>query len=406
MSSSSTPGQPVSRRRALILGAQAAGALAATRFLLNAEHAAARPSRDSSGSSTPGSTPAGGSTPGEQLAPFDSSKPAGPATGLPKRMAWANTADAEFFLALTKGMEAASNERGCEFMTAISGNDPAKNIQQMETFLAKGLGCLMMQPLDLAAQRPVMERALKDGICLEGLITFPTTLQIAASQYNIGFVQGKAAADHVTKNLGGNAEVHYFNLDTVSPQLQLRHQGVKDGLATGGPGIKIVSDMQGTDISVQGGYDMMTTVIQAHPNIKVVLGGDTLVVGAYQALEQSGKLTEDMYLSGVDGDSNALDLVAKGGAYRASIAFAWQLMGYGLGQFGADWIEGKEIPRVMVAAPVLLDSPDAVKTFRDDSANPAETFKDQAKYQKYLPLLGNVSFATKENYWTSEYVPA
>ncbi len=340
-----------------------------------------------------------------KLAPWDSTRPKGPATGLPRRIAWANTAAAEFFLALTAGMKEASKRRNMDFVTAISGNDPAKNIEQMESFLARGVGTMMMQPLNLATQRPVMRRALDSGICVEGLITFPTTLQIAASQYKVGFTQGKAAADYAKRRLGGKAEVLYMNLDSLAPALVVRHKGVLAGLKTGGSGVKVVSD-QGVDVSVETGFKVMSTVIQAKPNIKIVLGGDSAVLGAYQALDQAGKLSRDMYLSGVDGDRQALALVKRGGAYKASIAFAWKLMGYGLGQFGADWIEGKSIPRVMVAAPILLDSPAKVRKYESDSANPAATFASRARYEKYLPLLGNVSFANQKLYWKKEYVPA
>ena len=55
----------------------------------------------------------------------------------------------------------------------------------------------------------------------------------------------------------------------------------------------------------------------------------------------------EMYLSGIDGDSQALAEVEKGGVYRASFAFAYPLMGYAWGQFAADWIEGAAIPQVM-----------------------------------------------------------
>jgi len=390
-------GRSYSRRDALRMGAMATGGLAAAQFFSSAAVASWR------GSVPPTDAPEGAS---EALPSFDSDAPAGADSGLPRRQAWANTAAAEFFLAMTAGMEAASNDRDVEFLTAVSGNDPAKNIEQMETFLSRGIGNLAMQPLDLATQRPVMERALADGICVQGLITFPTTLQIAASQYNVGYTQGKAAAEFAVANLGGEAQVHYYNLDSLSPQLQLRHTGVLDGLATGGDGIEVVSDITATDISVEGGFAVMNTVIQAHPDIKIVMGGDTLVVGAYQALDQAGKLTDEMYLSGVDGDSQALELVSQGGAFKASIAFAWQLMGYGLGQFGADWIEGKPIPRVMVAAPLLLDSPDLVETYLQDNAEPAAVFADRAKYEEYLPLLGNISYETRDQYWTEEYVPA
>ena len=85
------------------------------------------------------------------------------------------------------------------------------------------------------------------------------------------------------------------------------------------------------DISTSSGANTMLSALQAHQDIKVVLGGDTIVVGAYQALKEAGKLTDDMFLSGVDGESDALQLVKEGGAYKLSIAFAWKLMGYGLG---------------------------------------------------------------------------
>jgi ribose transport system substrate-binding protein len=167
----------------------------------------------------------------------------------------------------------------------------------------------------------------------------------------------------------------------------------------------VVADT-GVDVNVATGFKVMGTTIQAHPDIKIVMGGDSAVVGAYQALDQGGKLSSDMYLSGVDGDSQALSLVKKGGAYKASIAFAWKLMGYGLGQFGSDWIQSKSIPRVMVAAPILLDSPSKVRKFEADNANPAAVFAKRSRYEAYLPLLGNVSHAQSKLYWTKNYDPS
>lgn len=122
-------------------------------------------------------------------------------------------------------------------------------------------------------------------------------------------------------------------------------------------------------------------------------------------MEQGGRLTDQMYLSGLNGDSNALKLVKQGGPYRASLAWGWQLMGYGMGQFAADWIEGKDIPRIMVAEAILLDSPARVDAFLADNADPARVFKDRKRYEHYFPLLGNVSYATRRTVWQQEYVP-
>jgi ribose transport system substrate-binding protein len=385
----------ISRRKLLKLGALGVGGLAGLE-LVTACSSASSPAASVSATTS--------AAPGAQaLAAFVPGK-TGAATNLPKRVAWASTADSEFFLALSAGMKAAAAARGMHFATA-TGADPTTHVDQLNSFLAQGVGALAMQPLDPAAEKPVLLKAIGQGVCAQGIITSPCTMQIAASQYQIGYDQGVAAAQWAKTHLGGKAQVAYFNLDTISPQLKLRHNGVLDGLKTGGSGIQVVSDQTITDISNDAGFKATNAIIQAHPDVKVVMGGDTLVVGAYHALNQAGKLSSDMFLSGVDGDSEAQSLIKQGGAYRLSIAFAWGLMGYGLGQFGADWIAGKSVPRVLVAKGVHLDSAATVTKFQRDSANPGPVFADTSAYQAYLPLLGNVSYATRNQYWTTEYTP-
>jgi ribose transport system substrate-binding protein len=341
----------------------------------------------------------------KSLRRFVSDRSKGTATGLAERVAWASTADSEFFLALGHGMELAAKDRGVDYVTATSGNDPGKHVEQMNGFLDRGVGAMAMQPLSPDADSLVLQRAIDKGVCAQGIITAPSTMQVVADQYQIGFDQGKAAADYVTAHLGGNAQALYFNLDTASSQLRLRHRGVLDGLATAGGGIDVVGDLTVADISTTSGYNTMSTALETHPDIKVVLGGDTLVVGAHRALLERGKLTDDMFLSGVDGDMEALSLIKSGGAYKLSIGFAWALMGYGLGQFGADWIEGKDVPRVLSAKGVSLDSADAVNRFEAASADPATVFADRSQYEQYLALYGNVNYESRRTYWTSAVDP-
>lgn len=341
----------------------------------------------------------------DSLKPFDPKSSSTRATGLPSRIAWASTSDSEFFLSLARGIQQAAVERGADYVTATSGNDPAKHVDQMNGFLQQGVGAMAMQPLNPDADTLVLQRAIDKGVCTQGIITAPSTVQVAASQYQIGFDQGKAAADYARSELGGNAKVLYFNLDSASPQLRIRHNGVLAGLATGGGGVEVVGDLTVADISTTSGFNTMMSALQAHADIKIVLGGDTIVVGAYKALKDSGRLRDDMFLAGVDGDSEALALIKAGGAYKLSIGFAWTLMGYGLGQFGADWIEGRQVPRLLVARGIKLDSATAIDQFTAASADPAAVFTDRARYEEYLPLYGNVSYATRHDYWTAPVDP-
>ena len=379
----------LSRRDALKLGAVSAAGLLSLDLLAGCS----------------GSDPVEATLDPDSLTAFRSTGTTGKATNLPARVGWASTADSEFFLALGRGMQQAAKQRGVEYVTATSGNDPRKHVDQMSALLQQGVGSLAMQPLSPDAESLVLQRAIDQGTCTQGIITAPSTMQVVASQYQIGFDQGKAAADYVTANLGGNAQVIYFNLDTASPQLKIRHRGVLDGLETGGGGIEIAGDLTVADISTSSGFNTMMSALRTNKDIKVVLGGDTIVVGAYKALKDSGKLKDDMFLSGVDGDREALELVKAGGAYKLSIAFAWTLMGYGLGQFGADWIEGKEVPQLVVARGVRLDSATAVDQITAAGSDPASVFADRSLFESYLPLYGNVSHATRQTYWMEPVDP-
>lgn len=345
----------------------------------------------------PAALPAGGPitctfTEKQELPPFEFTDAVGEVPDLPKTIAWANTSDAEFFMQITRSIEAAAQERGLEFITAIADDDSAKNIEQIETFLQRGIGALAVQPLDANAQAPLMQRAIDSGAAVMSLVTPPSTNQAIADQYKVGNTQGLAAAKYITENMGGNAKVVYFNTDSIEV-LKARHQGVLDGLATAGPGVEIVADIQPEAITQEAGFAAMSTILQANPDVDVVLGGDTYVLGALAALEAEGKARDDMYLSGIDGDEQALAAVREGGPYKASFAFAYPLMGYAWGQFAADWLEGKSIPQVMQLNAIELNSAETIDAFQAAMENVPETWQDASTY---LTMLGSVNYETRD----------
>jgi ribose transport system substrate-binding protein len=327
-----------------------------------------------------------------ELAPFEFSDTVGEVPDLPKAIAWANTSDAEFFMQITRSIEQAAKDRGIEFITAIADDDSAKNIEQMETFLQRGIGALAVQPLDANAQAPLMQRAIDSGAAVMSLVTPPSTNQAIADQYKVGNTQGLAAAKYITEKLGGKAKVVYFNTDSIEV-LKARHQGAIDGVMTAGDGVEIVADVQPEAITQDAGFQAMSTILQKNPDVDVVIGGDTYVLGALAALEAEGKARDDMYLSGIDGDEQALAAVEKGGPYKASFAFAYPLMGYAWGQFAADWLEGKSIPQVMQLDAIELSSKESIDAFKKAMSDPAATWKNSADY---LTMLGNVSYGTRD----------
>ena len=146
---------------------------------------------------------------------------------------------------------------------------------------------------------------------------------------------------------------------------------------------------------LQAGFNTMNTVLQAHPDINVILGGDTLVLGALAAVEAAGKASDKLYMSGIDGDAEALKKIREGGPYKASFAFAYPMMGYAWGQYAADWLDGKEIPILMQFNAIELNSAETIDEFEQAMADVKETWKSA---DKYFTNLGSISYATRENY--------
>ncbi len=208
-----------------------------------------------------------------------------------------------------------------------------------------------------------MQQAIDQGIAVLSLVTPPSTTQVVADQYKVGNTQGLAAAKWITENLDGKAKVHYFNIDTIEV-LIARHQGVLDGVKTAGEGVEIVSDIKAGAITNEAGFNTMNTVLQAHPDVNVILGGDTLVLGALAAVEAAGRAGDKIYMSGIDGDTQALNKIREGGPYKASFAFAYPMMGYAWGQYAADWLDGKEIPLLQQFNAIELNSPKPLTSLR------------------------------------------
>lgn len=354
----------------------------------------AKSNTPSGGSATTAGTGAPFKGPTSDLKPYDPSAPAGAKPNVPRKIAFANQADAGFFLDLQNGIKAATDKAGIQFLTANANGDPSKNIEQLNSFLQVGIGVLVTTPVASdAAQMPIKTQALNKGIGVFSFLSGPSLNVGAASQYDVGYTQGKAAADYITANMGGKANVVYFNADQLSPILIPRHKGALAGLATAGSGVKVVADQYNVP-GVDSGNTKMTSILQAHPDVNVVFGDDDSVVGALNAVKAAGKQDQVKYMSGINGSAQALSLVKAGNTpFKASFGFQYGVLGYEWGKMAGDYLDGKSIPQVLLIKAIALTSASDIDAFNAATKDPAS-----ADVSKYMQLLGNVSYATRGSY--------
>ena len=184
--------------------------------------------------------------------------------------------------------------------------------------------------------------------------------------------------------------------------LMARHQGCMDALADGGSGIEVVADETTPKETTQEGFEKTNTILQAHPNATVWLGADSTLVGALSALESADKVTEMTYLSGVNGDKEALNKVLEGGPYKSSFAFTYALLGYAWGAATqpTGWM-GRQFRRCSIfsRSSWTRRRPSRSSTKHRMSLNLADALASG----KYLGLKGTTSYETFDNYLKKDF---
>jgi ribose transport system substrate-binding protein len=351
---------------------------------------------DGEGLSTPVTLPA-----------YDPERPACSApTGLQKKLVFVQDNRREFMQGAGRGLEAAARARGLDYGVAFSDNDPALMIEQVGALAADKTAAIVVAPIDPPSLAPALKQVIGAGAYVGAIVPPPATTVLNAPQYLTGKVLADAAADYIRTRLGGKAKVVLLTHDSLQ-FLAPRFTAMRDTLRTL-PGVTIVADISPATVDKEGGYRTMQTILLAHSNVDVVLGADTVVLGALAALRDAGKARPDQFLGGIDGEPEAVAEIRKGdGPYKASISLASSIFGYAMGQQAADWVEGKSIPQAMDILPRALTRSN-IADYERDVADPAAVYADPARRASYLKMYGNICFDTRQEFinfpWSSEAI--
>ncbi|HZV75622.1 MAG TPA: sugar ABC transporter substrate-binding protein [Conexibacter sp.] len=349
-------------------------------------------SSDKGASTAALSGPAGLST--VPTAAFKPSSAVGAKPAVPKRMAIILPDSAQIWQAVDDGFKQALQARGVEHVALMADDDPAKAVQQFNSAMSRGVGAIGSFPVDPKAQAPQMQDAIDRGIGVFAGVMAPSTCQAATDQAGLGKVWGEAAGRYITEKLGGSAQVVLFSEDAI-PSIKPRWTALRAALKATAPNAKVVADEPFPETQEKS-FKLANTVLTRNPGANVWLAPDPGILGALSALESAHKVTGQTALFGTNGDPSVLDVIRRGGPIKATFGFAFPPLTYAMGQFAADWLEGKTIPQVIYGTPFLIDSPAAIASFQRGSARPAEAFANGGG--DYYRLVGEISYATRNRY--------
>ena len=324
-------------------------------------------------------------------------------TGLRKELVFVRDNDREFVQGIGRGLAAAASDRRLAYRT-LRANNNAAQVRQINGLQAARTGSIVVAPIDPPSLSPGLKRQMRSGVYFGAIVPPPATTFLNAPQYQTGKVLAQAAAAHIVHRLGGKAKVvllTHDNLQFLAP----RFTAMRDTLRKL-PGVTIVADISPATVDRAGGYRTMKMIMLAQPKVDVVLGADTVVLGALDALRQAGKARPNQFLGGIDGEQAAVAELKKAGSpYKASISLASPIFGYAMGRFASDWLNGKSVPQAMDILPKALTIAN-IAQYERDVANPGTVYSDPKRRNAYLRMYGNICFDSRDRYlnfpWSSE----
>jgi ribose transport system substrate-binding protein len=339
-----------------------------------------------------------------RFAPFIPAAPACSApSGLAKRLVFAQDNRRDFMQGAARGMKLAAERREMAFDVLIADNNPSAMVAHVRQAIADGAGALVTAPIDVATLAPAVREFIARGGYVGSIVPPPAVTILNAPQLATGRVLGDAAAAYIRDRLGGQARVVLLTHDT-NQFLAQRFVGIRAALKAV-PGARIVADISPRTVDKVGGYATMKTVLLAHSRVDVVLGADTVVLGALAALREAGLARNDQFVGGIDGEPEAFAEMRAGGPFKGTVSLASPVFGFALAMFAADWLEGKSVPKGLDILPSLV-TPQRIPQFERDSRNPAEVWDDPTRRQAYLRAYGNACADERQNFvdfaWSSE----
>ncbi|MEU2397433.1 substrate-binding domain-containing protein [Streptomyces pseudogriseolus] len=227
-----------------------------------------------------------------------------------------STLNNPFFVQIRDGAEEEAKKLGVDLTVTDAQNDASQQANQLQNFTSGSLSAVVVNPVDSDAAGPSVRGANQAGIPViavdRGVNKADTSALVASDNVEGGALGAKALAE----KLGGKGTVVILQGQAGTSASRERGAGFAEGLKAY-PGIKVVAK-QPADFDRTKGLDVMTNLLQAHPDIDGVFAeNDEMALGAIKAL--GAKAGTSVQVVGFDGTPDGLKAVRAGTLY-ASVA--------------------------------------------------------------------------------------
>ncbi|MEH0578616.1 MULTISPECIES: substrate-binding domain-containing protein [Streptomyces] len=269
-----------------------------------------------------------------------------------------STLNNPFFVQIQSGAKAEAKKLGVDLTVTDAQNDASQQANQLQNFTSSGYDSIIVNPVDSDAASNSVKAADKAKIpviAVDRGVNKATVDALVASDNVAG---GELAAKTVAEKLGGAGKIVILQGQAGTSAARERAEGFAKGLKAY-PGIQVVAQ-QPADFDRTKGLDVMSNLLQAHPDVQgVIAANDEMALGAIKAL--GSKAGKSVQVVGFDGTPDGLKAVEQGTLY-ASVAQQPSQLGRIAVDNALKALQGKKVEQT-VKVPVKVVTKENVNGF-------------------------------------------
>ena len=280
--------------------------------------------------------------------------------------------DDNFLTVLRNGMvEYAESLDGVDVQVEDAQNDVARQLDQINNFIASGVDAIVINPVDTSATQAMSDAAEAAGVPLVYVNRQPVNVDslpdnqafVASDERESGTLQTIEMCDILAAAGKDPADVYIMMGELSNQAAVVRTQDIDDVMEGGQCAVELnVIDRQTANWSRDEAQDLMTNWLSTgQPFDAVISNNDEMAIGALQAMKASGIAMEDVVVGGIDATQDALLAMAAG---ELDVSVFQDAAGQGVGAVDAALAlsRGEEVDQ-KVYVPFQLVTPENMAEF-------------------------------------------
>lgn len=213
----------------------------------------------------------------------------------------------EFIVMLNQSMEQKAEELGVRLIVSDAQRSPEKQIQQIENFIAQKVDAIILNPCELEASSPAVDKALAAGIPIVN-VNSETRSKPTAFVGSHDEESARIAMEYIASRLGGKGNILMMQGFMGQAAQLKRDAGAREVLAAH-PGVTLLAS-QTAEWDRAKAMSLMENWIQSYGSqIHAVFAqNDEMGMGALLALERAG-IKDKVVVTSIDAIADALQAV-------------------------------------------------------------------------------------------------